>query len=271
MTGGIFGHPFVELDAYLDVGELASLDDEISMGLTEVAVSYTGGSHRSMGIVPASRRHDPFGDYGEAIAQMSRAEFARFTSLSDTPEAFDPDRRADYEFGEERRWPLSRRQMLYLEIRHRVYFPWKVFYELIPSDSWDDRADPAGKSFTEESRRVFPRTVDFIQRLPFARLGRCNLLGLQSNDHGTIHRDAEDDPELGHFITLCPRGDKRLFLWDERRRTALPVPGRAYWFDDRLYHGVDAAPFFRYSIRVDGVFDPGFSARLERDLRASPR
>ena len=64
--------------------------------------------------------------------------------------------------------------------------------------------------------------------MPFTRLGRCNLLGLQSNDHGTIHRDGEDEAEVGHFITLCPRADKRLFLWDEDRQKSVPIGGRAY-------------------------------------------
>ena len=213
MLGGIFGRPFVDLEPYVDVGELAALDDEISLGLTEVAVGYTGGSHKSMGIVPPSAAHDPYADYGQVIARMTRAEFARFVALSDTPEAFDLDRRAEYEFGEERPWPLSRRQMLYLEYRHGVYFPWKVYYELIPNLSWEERAASDGKAFTDEARRVFPRTVAFIERLPFAELGRCNLLGLQSNDHGTIHRDAEDEPSRRPLHHPLPA----------RRQAPLPV------------------------------------------------
>jgi hypothetical protein len=135
----------------------------------------------------------------------------------------------------------------------------------MPNPSWEDRASAGTSGFTREARRLFPRTVAFVERLPFTHVGRCNLLGLQSNDHGTIHRDAEDDPEVGHFITLCPRGDKGLFLWDERTGARTPIDHRAYWFDDRNYHGVEAAPHFRYSIRVDGVFTPRFLARLERD------
>jgi hypothetical protein len=266
MLGGIFGHPFVNLERYLDLEELTALDDEIAIGLTEVTVGYTGGSHKSMGIVPPSAEADPYVDYGYVISRMSRGEFAQFVALSDTPEAFDLDRRGDYEFGEERPWPLSRRQMLYLEYRYGVYFPWKVYYELVPNLSWEERGDSDGKAFTDEARRVFPRTVAFIERLPLAQIGRCNLLGLQSNDHGTIHRDAEDEQTLGHFVSLCPRGDKRLFLWDEERQRPLPISGRAYWFDDRNYHGVARDPFFRYSIRVDGVFHPEFLSQVERDL-----
>ena len=265
MRHGIFGRAYVDLEPYVDLDELGALDEEICAGLSQVPTDYTGGSHKWMGIVPPSLAGDTYADYGQAIAAMTRAEFARFVALSDTPEAFDLDRQHDYEFGEERDWPLSRRQMRYLEYRYRVYFPWKVFYELMPNPTWEDRARAETTGFTREARRVFPRTVAFVERLPFTHVGRCNLLGLQSNDHGTIHRDAEDEPAVGHFITLCPRGDKRLFLWEERTGARTPIDHRAYWFDDRNYHGVEAAPHFRYSIRVDGVFNPRFLARLERD------
>jgi hypothetical protein len=266
----LYGRPFVSLDRYLDLPSLRALDEEICAGLTQVVTDYTGGSHRSMGIVPPSSIDgDRHADYGQVIAGMSRDQFARFVALSDTPEAFDLDRRSDYQFGEERDWPLSRRQMRYLEYRYGVYFPWKIYYELIPNLRWEQRGEADGKAFTGEARRVFPGLVAFVQRLPFLRVGRCNLLGLQSNDHGTVHRDGEDESALGHFITLCPRGDKRLFLWDEDRRARLPVGGHAYWFDDRNYHGVAADRFFRYSIRVDGVFDPAFLARVRRDQRVA--
>jgi hypothetical protein len=265
MRRGIFGRAYIGLERYVDLDELGALDEEICAGLCQVPTDYTGGSHKWMGIVPPALAGDIYADYGQAIAAMTRAEFARFVALSDTPEAFDLDRQHEYEFGEEREWPLSRRQMRYLEYRHRVYFPWKVFYELMPNPSWEDRASAGTTGFTREARRLFPRTVAFVERLPFTHVGRCNLLGLQSNDHGTIHRDAEDDSEVGHFITLCPRGDKGLFLWDERTGARTPIDHRAHWFDDRNYHGVEAAPHFRYSIRVDGVFTPRFLARLERD------
>ena len=40
------------------------------------------------------------------------------------------------------------------------------------------------------------------------------------------------------------------------------MDARAYWFNDMDYHGVLADPFFRYSVRVDGVFAPGFVETL---------
>lgn len=67
-------------------------------------------------------------------------------ALSDTPAAFHPDRRATYEFGEERDWVRSRSQMRYLEYRHGVYFPWKVFYELVPSLRCEGQASRSARN-----------------------------------------------------------------------------------------------------------------------------
>ena len=267
---GIGGQPSLDLTPLLDTPALDEIDQEISIGLVDASVTYTGGSHRSMGIVPPSLRSSPYVDYGEVIERFNKAEFARFISLADEPENFDPERQSDYRIGEEQEHNLSRRQMLFLKYRYGVYFPWKVFYELLPGGFWDEKSNPQGKQFTEEAEELFPRTLEYLRRLPFRHIGRVNLLGLEANDHGTVHRDGDpaEKTTVDHFLTICPRGDKRLFLWDEAKREKHFVRGRIYWFNDSDYHGVEADPYFRYSIRVDGVFEPSFFARIERDVIA---
>lgn len=267
--------PFVSLEKYLDLSALDAIHEEVCLALTQVTVDYTGGSHRSMGIIPPShvegRVDAEYADYGEVIRAMSDADYATFRSLADDPSSVPEVRGAADEetmFGEEREHPLSRRQMLWLKFRHRVYFPWKAYVELMPNRYWTDKASAEGKSFTRLARTFFKKTVAFAQALPFEHIGRCNVMGLEANDHGTVHRDGlpEEQPDgPDHFITIVPGGDKRLFLWDEETKTKTPVSARAYWFNDHDYHGVDADPFFRYSIRVDGVFRPEFLERLRAD------
>lgn len=263
---GIWGRAYLDLEPFLDLSRLAAVDEEIALGLAQVEVGYTGGSHKWMGIVPPSLADEPYVDYGQVIAGMSREEFARLVSLADDPAAFDLDRQKDDELGEERAYPLSHRQMLWLKYRHGVYFPWKVFYELIPTAGWEDKSTGAGKRFTEEAEEHFPGLIELVKGLPFSEIGRCNIMGLEANDHGTVHHDRSDDAKVAadHFITLCPRGDKRLFLWDEEERRKVEVRGRAYWFNDSDYHGVEPDPFFRYSVRVDGFFRPEFLQHLRR-------
>jgi hypothetical protein len=257
-------HPFIDLSPFVDLSLLEVIHDEVCLGLAQIPVDYTGGSHRSMGIVPVSRLSECHVDYGEAIRAMSDAEYATLCTLSDEPGALSTRRRELVEIGEERDHSLSRRQMLWLKYRFGVYFPWKVYVELMPNRWWGEKSRGAGKAFTRQARAFFPQTVAWIEGLPFAEIGRATIMGLEANDHGTVHHDGDPQNERppDHFITVCPLGDKRLFLWDEETAAKTPVTSQAYWFNDQDDHGVDADPFFRYSIRVDGVFREDFLEQL---------
>jgi hypothetical protein len=259
---GIFGRPYLDLAPFLDLGSLDLIHEEVCLGLAQIPVDYTGGSHRSMGIVPPSRRAECHVDYGEVLRALEDQDLRTLSSLRDGGEPLDASGRGD--IGEERRQPLSRRQMLWLKYRFGVYFPWKVMVELIPNRWWGEKSSGAGKSFAPKARAFFPRTVEWVEALPFREIGRCTILGLEAHDHGTVHHDGDPSeprpPDA--FVALCPKGDKRLFLWEEETRTKVPIAAKAYWFNDQDDHGVDADPFFRYSIRVDGVFREDFLSRL---------
>jgi hypothetical protein len=110
--------------------------------------------------------------------------------------------------------------------------------------------------------------VAFIQSLPFREIGRCLIFGLEANDHATLHRDSEPGRELSvaQSITFCPAGNKRFYLCSPEGDAVTFVDSRIYWFNDMDYHGVEHDPFFRYSVRVDGVFEPDFVRRLQRSL-----
>lgn len=261
---GIWGHPFLDLEPLLDLSALPALHDEICLGLARVETTYTGGSHRSLGIVPPSLLDEPYADYGEALAALTPAQFAAFADLADEAAPAGPDAPDRSDFGEDKGTPLSFRQMRYLEFRAGVYFPWKVYYELLPNRWWHEKSCGAGKEFTAEARALFPRTVDFVASLPFREIGWVKILGLHANDHGTVHLDGDPATKLtvDNFITFCPAGNKRLYLWDEERRERTPAPSRVYWFNDSDYHGIEPDPFFRYSIRVDGIFTDEFMEQL---------
>jgi len=47
--------PYVPLDRFIDTSALDEIHDEVCLALTQVPVEYTGGSHRSMAIMPSSR------------------------------------------------------------------------------------------------------------------------------------------------------------------------------------------------------------------------
>ncbi len=264
MLRGIFEKPFIDLEPSLELGNLESIHDEICLAFAQVPADYTGGSHRSMGIMPESRKSEALVDYGEVIRAMSDVEFLTFRSLSDNPDAIDPHERANLTYGEERDVALSRRQMLWLKVKYGVYFPWKAYVELIPNHRWTDKSSGEGKAFTKRARAFFPKTIALIEKLPFKEIGRANVMGLEAHDHGTVHRDGDPDEQDApdQFITICPTKNKRLYLWDESSKTKTQISSRAYWFNDFDYHGVEPDPFFRYSLRVDGVFEETFLEKI---------
>jgi hypothetical protein len=198
------------------------------------------------------------------LERLSPEQLALFHALGDAPApAHAPA------YGDETDRPFTKAQMLWLKYRHGVYFPWKVAYHFLENDRWEDKNSGDGKSFRAEARRAFPRTVAYLEALPFREIGRALVFGLESNDHAPLHRDtAPRAGEIDHCITIAPRAGKRFYLGDLSHEKLvhkhfIPDDARLYWFNDMDWHGVEADPFFRYSIRVDGVFEPAFLARVK--------
>src|SRR5258706_8052814 len=265
---GLFGEPYLDLGSVLDLSPLDTVDAEVSRGLTQVETTYTGGTLKWMGVVAPWAMDDAHLDAMHVIETLPDAELEVFFSLADDPNALRVSERASYRFGDETDHPFSRAQERWLAYRHGVYFPWKVCYHLLENDRWEDKHSGAGKRFGDEAREVFPETVRFLEGLPFSEIGRAVIFGLEPNDHAPLHRDTEPGAALAvaQSISLCPRGDKRFFLQNDARDEPLVVDARAYWFNDMDYHGVLADPFFRYSVRVDGVFAKGFAESLESSV-----
>jgi len=261
---GIFGEPFLDLEPVLDLSALDAIDDEISRGIAHVETAYTGGTLKWMGVVAPWAMDDLYLDAMSVIEGLPDDQLEVLFSLADDPGSFRVEERASTRFGDETENPFNRAQERWLSYRHGVYFPWKVCYHLLENDSWDDKHSGAGKRFGDEARDVFPETVRLLESLPFTEIGRAVVFGLEPNDHAPLHRDTEPGSALAvaQSISLCPRRDKRFYLQNHPEDEPLVVEARAYWFNDMDYHGVLADPFFRYSIRVDGVFAPGFVERL---------
>lgn len=263
---GIWGKPYIDLASFVDVTCFDELHAEITAGLVDAEYTYTGGSLKWMGVCAPWVLDDPYRDVNFVLEELDADEFARFCALAEPPLDADTTPR---EFGDETDRPLSARQMRWLEVRHGVYFPWKTCFHFVENERWEDKHSGAGKDFSQEARALFPRTVAFLQELPFVEIGRAVLFGIDANAHAPYHRDSEPGVALGipHSISLHPDPHKQLWLASQDGSQRLAIPARAFWFNDMDYHGVEPGPRFRYSIRVDGRFDPAFLAALERRAR----
>ena len=263
---GVFGLPYLDLAPLIDTAPLAEVHEEICYGLSRIEAWYTGGSLKWMGVVAPHVQGDPYVDYMHVISKFTKEEFSRFVSLAEDPRGFSLDDYRQYKFGDETDHRLTREQMLYLKYRYGVYFPWKVAYHLLENVWWEDKNSGEGKEFAPEARELFPKTLAFISGLPFREIGRAVIFGLEANDHAPLHRDTEPGSrdDVLHSITLCPRRNKRFYLSDPLLRTKIHVDSPMYWFNDMDWHGVEPDPYFRYSIRIDGVFEAAFLDEVTR-------
>ena len=64
---------------------------------------------------------------------------------------------------------------------------------------------------------------------------------------------------------------KRFYLTTPDGSSEVLVDAPVYWFNDMDWHSVRADPFFRYSVRVDGVFEPDFLEQIRRQTARRAR
>jgi Rieske 2Fe-2S family protein len=265
---GIFGRPYVDLSEVLDTSCFPELDREIALGLARVETGYTGGSLKWMGVCAPWVMRDGYRDYMHLLRDLPREELADFLALGDLdPADFDLDDRDELAFGDETDHPLCLAQMKWLKMRHAAYFPWKVCYHLLENDRWDDKHSGEGKDFSEEAREHFPKTVAFVESLPFSEIGRVVLFGVEAHDHAPAHRDSEPGKALAiaQSISFAPGArQKRFYVTAPDGTNQVVIDAPIYWFNDMDWHGVLPDPYFRYSIRVDGVLEAAFVDMLRR-------
>lgn len=274
MTGklwGLWGEPYIDCGADFDTSCFAALDRELTAGLAALDADGTGATLKWMGVVAPWVMGDGRRDAMEAIRAMTEQEFADFVALGEPTE--EPLARDRDDFGDETERPFTRAQQKLLEYRHGVYFPWRVCAHLLENERWEDKHSGEGKDFLPRAQELFPQTCDFVRSLPFTELGRVVLFGLGPHDHAPLHRDTEPGTSLEVAQSLCfaPRPGKRFFLQNSPEAEPVVVSAPVYWFNDMDYHGVLPDPYFRYSLRVDGVLEPDFVRALERRVRAGQR
>ncbi len=133
--------------------------------------------------------------------------------------------------------------------------PWYFALYLKRGDFFKKTSD-VGSTLTDEAKH-FPNVMRYIDSLPFKSVGRVLLFTTYPNAGVVMHRDSTMTQHSDHNINLFfSAGGRPSFVWDEikKEKVYLDPSARSYFFNNRDYHGVDAEPVFRYTVRVDGTF-----------------
>ncbi len=244
--------PILDMSKLVSAETMAALDREIVIGLAKSTDSFFSVGHElTRGDAELSLYDHSFKDVGIAEKELEPWEVEAMRSMT---------------YAEKQK---------YLRYAKGAYHPWSVCLPLTPDSSWMRKMKTENKTPLPEAQKLFPRTLEFVQTLTiFESVGRICIFGIDPGQHVTCHRDL--DPNIwsinDELLMLSPRGNKKFYVYDPRTKTKHYVPSdvRAYIFHDLNYHGVDALPYFTYTLRIDGIYTDEFRNSLNCSRQAKP-
>ena len=149
-----------------------------------------------------------------------------------------------------------------LEDRRRYLFhvmgcvqPWAFTLYLRRANFSNKTARHSAFPEWEEDAEHFPLLREWVKTLPFKEIGRVMFFCTDPGQEVPAHRDQIVATHSDHCINVWFDGARPAYLWDctTKRQIILP-PTRAYFFNNRDYHGVLPDQHFRYTLRIDGTF-----------------
>jgi hypothetical protein len=146
------------------------------------------------------------------------------------------------------------------------YSPWYGTVYLKRGHFLEKTKENLNSNWTAESE-FFPQLKVFIESLKnnvFDEIGRCLFFISYPNVETIVHRDFLQNEHKDHCINFYFSKGRPAYIYDEikKEKIYLDEKCRAYFFNNRDYHGVDAEPEFRYTLRVDGTFKKNISDQL---------
>ncbi len=138
----------------------------------------------------------------------------------------------------------------YRVFKRKVDVPWAFGIALKPNKfatrdqditPWADFADKV------------PYTKHVIStKFPFSEIGRVMVYGSWAGTTVPCHMD--DAEGYKFFINFNPSHYRPAYIWDPiaKKKIYKPKDHIFYTFNQADYHGVDAVPYFSYTIRIDG-------------------
>lgn len=240
--------PMVNMDSYID----HSLDDELH---TECCIGLAQSTEYKLGMtfgsVPEVER-DRLGS-NESWSEMYREI-----------EKYDPT--GEHRNALKQIIETSAPTELYTAVYKYAYFamgapiPW-FFALYLKFSSFADKTKP-GEWLPTAQR--FPKLVKYIETLPFKSIGRVLFFTTYPNAGVMMHRDSIMADHKDHNINLFFKAGRPSYVWDDinNKKVFLDPTARSYFFNNRDYHGVDAEPHFRYTLRIDGTFTDELQEQL---------
>jgi hypothetical protein len=242
---GVNGKPFINMEPFLQTDNFLNLHHEILVGLSKVEKF----DHPFiMGEIPPElkklynnmpleseiladlKKHDPTGFHQKQMQGLTKQQARRYMYLA---------------FGAISPWYGV------------CYLKYNFFLNKTVQSPEDWTKDIV----------YFPELKKFILSLQnsiFHDIGRVLFFISYPNVATVVHRDYEQVPHKDHSVNFYFNEGRPAFIYNEvdQSKNYLDSNCRAYFFNNRDYHGVDAEPRMRYTLRVDGTF----TSQIQKNL-----
>jgi len=260
---GLWTHPYISLDSLLSLKSLPIIFEEIrqayALGIT---TEWRGGGFFDSG----DPQYKDLIPTGQAIEMMDSDEKKIFYALN--PDV-DPENclLSYYHY-------LNKKQFDYLKYMKKVYFSWQNNFNIRPMKRWRTKHLPE-LPISQDAQDLLPKTISFIDALPFETWGRVTIFGNDPYCPVPTHKDTRirwyEGEQYPEFIYLSLGNDpKGFYIYDQHAQQRYYVESRSAWFNENDYHGADPRAFCTWSLRVDGIYLPEFRQALVTGHQRTP-
>ena len=244
---GVNGQPYINFEKYLDVSKFENLHLETVFGLSQVDKFEHGFL---MGEIPPEFKNHYKNVYLES-------------EIFGDIEKFDP---TGFHRKNLDKLMTNQQKRRYCYFAMGGHSPWFGIVYLKRGHFLEKTTENLNTQWTAEAD-FFPELKFFIESLKeniFEEIGRCLFLISYPGVETIVHRDFTQADHKDHCINLYFSKGRPAFIYDEikKEKFYLDPMCRAYFFNSRDYHGVDAETEFRYTLRVDGTFKKNMSEQL---------
>ena len=259
---GINGHPYLDLEPYLDMDRFNQLQPEIYRGFSEAREYAKEGTWMAPGFTVEDM------SYIYSWKPIYKA-IEEFLALPDD----DPIKLGGIDlYTDFKNYKMRNKFTRYIKMAMGAYDPY-TYYFLWEEGDWDDR--PGERQMTEESK-YFPGVVDWVLKLKedniFEHIGRVIFFHLEHDGIPFEHRDLDRKnginvvkPHRNEFIHIRPDTRNQFYVWDPEHKMKYGINTRAAWWNDVDWHGGNNVMAQTYSLRIDGKFTEDFRKKLGID------
>lgn len=227
--------PFIDMEPYLDTSLFDDLHDEICLGLAKIQ-NYT--LPEVIGTQPPVLNIDKIHTdqfEAEVYRHLDRHPDSQkhLQHLGKLDNEQERRKYCIFALGAQPPWWFS---LVLLHARFRE--------KTVPNKNWSAHIE------------IFPQLRAYLESLPiFTSIGRVLLFATYPHAGVPPHRDFLVESHSDHCVNFFFTAPRPSYLFDSVQNQKIHLqPTRAYFFNNRDYHGVDPEPVFRYTLRVDGEF-----------------